>query len=119
MDKTYRQSGKYLAMLLVSDAILMMLFIGFLLALIHLIEYFGSSLTITKNGVILKKGILSSSTIDIPYSKINSITVKQGPLGRSVGYGDILLMTGNDVSGIPFKGIGDPELVKAIIQKQM
>lgn len=116
MYETHKQAGSYLTVLLASDIVLTFLLIGLLLIPIHILAYISNKFMITKNSVILKRGILSSDTVEIPFTKINSITIKQGPLGKMFGYGDILIMTGNDVSGIPFKGIANPEQVKAKIQ---
>ncbi len=93
----------------------MFVFIGWILLPIHILDYLRRTLTITKNGLILKKGILTMHITEMPYSKINSVSVRRGLLGNIFGYGDIIILAGNDTGGIPFKGVEDPEGLKANI----
>jgi len=115
MEKEYRQSVVKLAVSLFIDFLLMSIVIGFLLFPIHIIEYLRNFITITPKGVLMKKGILTSTDIEIPFQKINTVTVRRGVLGKIFGYGDIYIFAGNDIHGIPFKGLEAPEKLKAEI----
>ena len=50
-----------------------------------------SSLTIKKNQVILRTGMLVRQTIDIPLTKIESIDIRQSILGSILRYGAIVI----------------------------
>jgi len=57
------------------------------------LNYYCSSLTIQKKHVIFRTGILVRKITDIPFSKIESIDVKQSIIGSILRYG-ILTITG-------------------------
>ncbi len=115
--EVYRQSKNYIVVRLALFGFLSLMFVGIPWLIMAIVEYMSSKFIIEKNGVILEKGIISKHTIDIPYSKINSIQVRQQIIGRMLNYGDIVVLTGNDIAGQVFSGIDDPNAVKAKIQK--
>lgn len=53
------------------------------------VTYQFSSLTIKKKQVILRSGLLVRKTIDIPFSKIESIDIRQSILGTIFQYGSL------------------------------
>ncbi|KTD22529.1 PH domain-containing protein [Legionella londiniensis] len=55
------------------------------------LTYQFSSLTIKKNQVILRTGILVRQTVDIPISKIESIDIRQSLLGSLFRYGSLVI----------------------------
>lgn len=112
MNQAYKQSIAYLSIKLLVDILLMTVLIGFFTFIKHLYDYICTSITLTGNGVILKRGLVTSNVTEIPYTKINSITIKQGILGQFLNYGDVIILAGNDLVGIPFKGISSPEEIK-------
>ena len=114
----YRQSIFFLVSKLIIDVLLMAVLIGFVTAIKHLLEYFKVQIELTDKTVILKMGILTSNVTEVPYSKINSISVRKGIVGSMLGYGDIVILTGNDVSGIVFKGIENPDQLKMAINNR-
>ena len=103
----------------IKDIILMGVFIGFFTFFIRLLNYFFESLTLDDNHVKLKTGIISNHEIVIPYNKINTVSVKQGILGMILNYGNLIIFTGNDVSGIVFKDIDKPVQLRDIIQQKI
>lgn len=117
--KTYKQSTKVFVLKLIVDAFFCLILIGFITFIYHVLEYLNQSITIGPKSVVLKKGILNIKTLDIRYNKINSINVDRGLLGRILGYGTILIFTGNDVSGIAFKNVDEPEMLKMEIDKMI
>jgi len=60
---------------------------GFLMWL----TYQFSSLTIKERQVILRSGILVRQTIDIPFTKIESIDIRQSIVGSLFQYGSLLI----------------------------
>lgn len=111
--KTYRPSTTLLIFWLIIDLMLACVFIGFILMAYHLWQYYSMSLTLGEKGLILKTGILATRTVEIKYSKINTVTVHQGLIGNLLGYGNLVIFAGNDVSGIVVKEIDNPQTVKA------
>lgn len=55
--------------------------------------YYFSSLTIKKNHVIIRTGVIVRQTIDIPLSKIEAIDIRQSILGSMLSYG-LVCITG-------------------------
>lgn len=55
--------------------------------------YYFSSLTIKKNQVIIRTGVLVRHTIDIPLSKIEAIDIRQSIFGSILSYG-VVCITG-------------------------
>lgn len=110
--KTYKQSTTMFVIAILIDLLLCCVFIGFFLLPIHILAYLNQSIIIGPKSVVLRTGILNIKTHDIRYSKINSIIVNRGILGRIFGYGTIVIFTGNDVAGLAFKDIDNPEEVK-------
>jgi uncharacterized membrane protein YdbT with pleckstrin-like domain len=86
--------------------------IGLIPLVYHVIKYFRQELVLTQKGLILKKGLIAVQTIEIPYTKINSVSTKKGMFGSLFGYGDILILSGNDLKGEVFSGIQEPVAVK-------
>lgn len=107
-EKIYRTSKT----IFIGDVLLMPIIIGFFMLVAHLITYFSQSIRITKDSIELKKGIIFIDKTEVPHSKINSIQVKQGIFGRMFNFGDVIMSTGNDTSGIKFQHIDSPNELK-------
>lgn len=55
------------------------------------VNYHFSSLTIEKSRVIFRTGLLVRKTTDIPFSKIESIDIRQSILGSIMQYGSLMV----------------------------
>lgn len=66
-----------------------------------------SEFAVTNKRVIIKTGFISRRTIELNLSKIESVQVEQGILGRILGYGTIVLI-GTGGTKEPFNSISDP-----------
>lgn len=53
------------------------------------VTYYFSSLTIKKNHVIIRTGVIVRETIDIPLNKIEAVDIRQSILGSALRYGMI------------------------------
>lgn len=102
----------------VRDFLLMGIGVGFVTIFISLFRYLANYLEIGERGVVLKMGLLSTVKHEIKYDKINSITISQGPLAKMLNYGTITITTGNDLSGLSFPDISNPNEVKKIIDEK-
>lgn len=72
-----------------------------------LIESSTSEFAITNKRVIIKVGLISRRTFEMNISKIESVIVNQGILGRMLGYGTIVVK-GTGGTNELFKAIADP-----------
>jgi uncharacterized membrane protein YdbT with pleckstrin-like domain len=76
--------------------------IGLIFLLAAVINYFSTELAITNKRVIAKFGFIRRTTIEINLSRIESIQVRQGLLGRVFDYGSIVVSgAGNPQAPIP------------------
>jgi membrane protein YdbS with pleckstrin-like domain len=71
--------------------ILMIFILAAFYLLRKIIEFYFVYYSITNKRLIFKKGLLTSSLIDIPIEKIESIKCVQSLLGRSFNYGTIVV----------------------------
>lgn len=55
------------------------------------VNYYFSSLTIEKKRVIFRTGIMVRKTTDIPYTKIESIDIRQSIIGSIMRYGALMI----------------------------
>lgn len=78
----------------------------------------GFEFAVTSRRLIYRKGIISISTDELFLEKIESVLVKQGLMGRWLGYGSILVR-GTGGSSEPFPNISDPLLLRKRIQEQI
>lgn len=119
-QKVFRQTKAFLVTKIVLiDIPLMMFLIGFITLPIRILRYFNARLVLKEKVISLEGGVINKGEIEIPYSKINSVSVKQGLLGKMLDYGDISITTGNDISGIPFSGVKSPHKVKQLISQKL
>ena len=66
-----------------------------------------SEFAITNKRIIIKVGLISRRTLEMNLSRIESVNVDQGILGRMLGYGTIVVI-GTGGTKEPFAGISDP-----------
>lgn len=81
--------------------------LGLLFWLSAAIDYYTTELAITNKRIIAKFGLIRRNTIEINISKIESIQVDQGVLGRVFNYGSILVSGAGDPKA-PVPGISNP-----------
>ena len=70
---------------------------------------------ITDRRVILKKGIISRITEEMKLSAIETVSIRQGIIGRLLGFGSVRV-TGRGLSDIVFSVVADPMSVKRKIE---
>lgn len=71
---------------------------------------------ITSKRVIRKSGVIMRDTSEIRLSKVESVSVKQGLLGRMFGYGDVII-SGSGGNNAVMKGVKDPLVFRAQAQE--
>jgi uncharacterized membrane protein YdbT with pleckstrin-like domain len=73
------------------DVSLFLVLFALIWGLMTWVTYYFSSLTIKKNQVIFRTGMLVRKTTDIPLSKIESIDIQQSVLGSLFQYGNLVI----------------------------
>lgn len=81
--------------------------IGLILLVTAFIRYKTTELAITNRRVIAKFGFISRRTVEINISKVESIQVDQGILGRMFNFGTLVISGAGDPQA-PIPGISDP-----------
>jgi uncharacterized membrane protein YdbT with pleckstrin-like domain len=81
--------------------------LGLVFIIAAIIRYVTTELAFTNKRVIAKFGFISRKTVEINISKVESIQVNQGILGRICNFGTLVVSgAGNPQAPIP--GISDP-----------
>ena len=80
---------------------------GLLWGLVHYVELMTSEFAVTTSRLIFKVGLISRYTTELLLSKVESIGVQQGLLGRVLNYGD-LTVTGTGGAREVFRRVRDP-----------
>ena len=81
--------------------------LGLIFLVMAYIRYKTTELAITSRRVIAKFGFISRRTVEINISKVESIQVDQGILGRIFNYGTLVISGAGDPQA-PIPGISDP-----------
>lgn len=119
-EKTFRQAEVFLIIRIIFiDIPLLMFLVGFFTLPIRILNFLNAKLILKEKTILLQKGVLSKSDVEIPYSKINTVSIKQDLIGNLFSYGDIVITTGNDVSGIPFAGVSNPQHIRQLINNKL
>ena len=104
---TGRVSLWSLAPLIILGLLTIWIGIGFIFWVIAFIRYKTTELAFTNKRVIAKFGFISRHTVELNISKVESIQVKQGILGRIFNFGTLVISgAGNPQAPIP--GISEP-----------
>ena len=114
-EQVYQHTKK----VFIGDAVLAPIGIGIITGIVHLFKYMSERVSVGDRTVKLKTGILSNNEVEVSLNKINTISVKQSLIGKIMGFGSIVIYTGNDVSGITFNQLDNPLDIKLAIQKRM
>jgi uncharacterized membrane protein YdbT with pleckstrin-like domain len=81
--------------------------VGLILLLMVFCNFATTELVITNKRLVSKKGFISRRVIEIPLSKVETIRVEQGFMGRILNYGSVVVAgAGNPQE--PFLGISKP-----------
>ncbi len=90
--------------------------ISVIIVIALIFRYIFTSITVSDIGMDYKKGWLFTTKKQIPYDNINTVDLYVSILGKIFEYGNIHLSTGNDVTGIWFKTIDQPEILRELIE---
>lgn len=79
----------------------------FTLFIAPLIDKYTNEYAITNKRVVVKTGLISRDTFEMNHSRIESVNVDQGILGRILGYGTISIV-GSGGTKVSFPNIKSP-----------
>ena len=71
---------------------------------------------VTTKRIVLKKGFIARRTEEMKNTKVETVEISQGILGRILGYGDIKV-TGQGISNVVFKTVSSPLKAKMKIEE--
>jgi uncharacterized membrane protein YdbT with pleckstrin-like domain len=78
-----------------------------------------TELGITSKRVIVKTGLLSSSTKESTLDKVQNVTFRQSLLGKLFNYGTVVIQTAATYGGEGLRGVKDPTVVRDTLLEQM
>lgn len=78
---------------------------GVVFRISDVMSVYGTKLAITNRRIIGKQGVFSSSSLDYPIEKIDSVTVNTPFFGKLFHYSSIAIKSTNDERGISFEGV--------------
>lgn len=107
-----------LPMVIAGLLLLPLFFIGVLFLIAAALRYVSTEMAVTSKRVIAKQGFIRRTTIELNLSRIESIQVDQGILGRIFDYGSIIV-AGAGNPRAPVSGISKPlAFRKAVVEAQ-
>jgi uncharacterized membrane protein YdbT with pleckstrin-like domain len=81
--------------------------LGVILILVALIRRSTTELVLTDRRIIAKRGFVSRDTVEMNLTKVESLHVNQGLIGRMLDYGDVTVVgTGSSLE--PLRGVANP-----------
>jgi uncharacterized membrane protein YdbT with pleckstrin-like domain len=88
-------------------AVAILLVVGLAVMLSAVIRRQTTELVLTDRRIIMKRGLVSRDTVEMNLSKVESLHVNQGLMGRILDYGDVTVV-GTGASLEPLRGISKP-----------
>jgi membrane protein YdbS with pleckstrin-like domain len=93
---------------LITWAAVIILVIGLGMVLFSYLQWYVEDYVVTNMRVLKVSGILTKRSIGSSLEKINDLVMRQGPLGRILGYGDLTILTASEESNPDFNTMRDP-----------
>lgn len=87
--------------------------------LIDVLRFKRTRLVLNDKSITLYDGILTENSQDLPYKNIQTVNVHQSILGQLFGYGHIILATAHSGSGVAFKYVDKPQILREMIQSRI
>ena len=105
----------YFAALLFAISVVLLPLAGLLLIYAWL-KIRSTEMGVTSKRVIRKSGVIMRDTSEIRLSKVESVSVNQGILGRMFGYGTVTIV-GTGGNGAAMKGVKEPLAFRARVDE--
>jgi uncharacterized membrane protein YdbT with pleckstrin-like domain len=94
-----------------------LVFAGLLILLGYLARE-ATEMAVTNKRIVIKTGLLSRKTFELLLSKVESIGVEEGLLGRMLGYGSVVVR-GTGGTPEPFKNVAHPLEFRRQVQQRV
>jgi uncharacterized membrane protein YdbT with pleckstrin-like domain len=104
---TTRISLWSLAPLILLGIVTLPIIVGLFILGVVFVRYRSTEIAVTNRRIVVKLGFISRRTIEINVSKVESVQVTQGVLGRLFNFGT-LVIAGTGATHEPLQGIADP-----------
>ena len=90
--------------------------LGFFPLLARWVQNRARVFVVTSQRIYIEEGVISKVSTELPLGKINDVSMRQTLLQRIVGAGDIVLLTGNDLT-TSFQNMARPDTVREAISE--
>ncbi len=97
---------------------IVLLALGVIDLLRSLVLYTSSEFVLTDRRVLMKTGFLQRSSLELLLTKVESLAINQGLLGRMLGYGTLVLI-GSGGTRTPFSSVQAPLEFRRHVQQQI
>ena len=88
-----------------------------LVAVVPLVRWLGTQYVLTTERVVVRKGIVSKSGVEIPLENINNVLFSQSVIERVLGYGDVLIESAGSQGQSRLVDIPDPEAFQSEVYR--
>lgn len=111
------------ALAFVAGSVLLTLVLALLAApivihlLVFLMRYATTEFVVTTRRIIIKTGVLATSTSEMNIAKVESVSVNRGIIGSMFGYGDLTITGSGGSHGRLTKVAGPDAFKRAILQR--
>ena len=83
------------------------------------LQWWAEEYLVTTHRVVQTEGLINKHTKDSALEKVNDITLNQSFLGRILGYGDLVIITGSDIGTNVLKRLAKPvEFKKTLLEQK-
>jgi uncharacterized membrane protein YdbT with pleckstrin-like domain len=96
----------------------LLLAVATLFVLVGYLTRIATEMAVTNKRILIKTGLFSRRTVELLLSKVESIGVEEGVLGRMLGYGSVVVR-GTGGTPEPFKNIAHPLEFRRQVQQQV
>jgi membrane protein YdbS with pleckstrin-like domain len=93
---------------LITWAAIIIFLVGLSMVLFSYLQWYVEDYVVTNMRVLKVSGILTKHSTGSSLEKINDVVMRQGPLGRILGYGDLTILTASEEANPDFKTMRDP-----------
>lgn len=116
---TYRMGNWYFGIRLAWGVFWSLLIVGIPYTIGLIVRYYTTTVAVGQTGLVYKTGLIRKVEKQIPFTRVNSVDIQRNLAGQYFHYGDVRVLAGNDLDGIVFRGIDNPQTLKEVIQSRI
>ena len=90
--------------------------LGLIILLVWYLKTKSTKLSVSENGIVLEKGLLSKERSEVSISSVRTTKVTQSFFNRIFGVGKIEIFTAGDTPEIIASGLPDPNTIRDVIK---